>query len=176
MRAFQSVQHLALLLLFHFDSVRSSNDKAYLIGGFAQNGAAQFYKSFNSTFATYLTAAVQQNPNYASVTFSVVAVEYIDTYSLLEAGQLDFVYTQPSLFSCIEGEYTMASLATLRNLALGKQLAQFGGVIFVKKGSNITELDDLKGRRIAMVSFSGLGSGQMQWRAIGGYLQKTAST
>ena len=145
----------------------SASEKiAYIVGGFAPNGPTVFYQSFNSTFSTYLTAAVQQNPRYASVSFQTIALNFQSTYSLLDANQLDFVFMQPSLFSCIEGEYSVTSLATLRNIRLKKELAEFGGVIFVKKGSDVTSLEHLRGRRIAMVSFGGLGSGQMQWRLL----------
>ena len=34
----------------------------YIVGGLAITGAAKLFQQFNSTFATYLTLAVRQNP------------------------------------------------------------------------------------------------------------------
>lgn len=51
--------------------------------------------------------------------------------------------------------------------AAGKKysLELFGGVVFVKAGSNITELSAIKTRklRISAVSATGLGAMQLQW-------------
>jgi hypothetical protein len=52
----------------------------------------------------------------------------------VEQGAIDFVYTNPSIFSCLESEFQLISLVTLRNLALGVEVDQFGGVIFSKAG------------------------------------------
>ena len=81
--------------------VCSASEKlTYLIGGYAPNGPSVFYQSFNATFSTYLTAAIRQNPKYPSISFKTVPVDFQSTYALADAGKLDFVFTQPSLFSC----------------------------------------------------------------------------
>ena len=106
---------------------------------------------------------------FISVRFCVVQVEQ---------NAIDFVYTNPSIYSCLESEFQLTSLATLRNLALGKEVNVFGGVIFSKAGqgqlcwvtsslfikpcdagSGIKNLDDIRGRRVALSSLAALGAG-----------------
>jgi hypothetical protein len=58
----------------------------------------------------------------------------IKSTSQVEQGTIDFVYTNPSIFSCLESEFQLTSLATLRNLALNIEVDEFGGVIFSKAG------------------------------------------
>ena len=60
-----------------------------------------------------------------------------DHFGQVEQNALDFVYTNPSIFSCLESEFQLNSLATLRNLALGKEVNVFGGVFFSKAGPQI---------------------------------------
>ena len=95
----------------------------------------------------------------------------------VEQGAIDFVYTNPSIFSCLESEFQLTSLATLRNLALNIEVDQFGGIIFSKAGerhtrefearkpqlpfagSGINTLGDIVGRRVALSSLAALGAG-----------------
>jgi ABC-type phosphate/phosphonate transport system substrate-binding protein len=46
-------------------------------------------------------------------------------------------------------------------------LTQFGGVIFTRADNDeVNEIEDIKGKRVATVSITGLGSGQMQFREL----------
>ena len=130
----------------------------YIVGGLAITGAAKLFQQFNSTFATYLTLAVRQNPKYQNISFQLISLDFYSTFDLVschnflqthaiqskhlvvcpfdqvEQGAIDFVYTNPSIYSCLESEFQLTSLATLRNLALNIEVDQFGGVIFSKAG------------------------------------------
>ena len=45
-------------------------------------------------------------------------------------------------------------------------IEKFGGVIFVRKDSNIKELKDIRGKRLMCVKYSSFGGGQMAWRLL----------
>ena len=53
----------------------------------------------------------------------------------------------PSAFSCVESEFGVASIVSLRNFRLGNQLNQFGGIIFTAAHrTDINSIYDLKGK------------------------------
>mmetsp|Transcript_51963 Transcript_51963/g.108521 ORF Transcript_51963/g.108521 Transcript_51963/m.108521 type:complete len:1378 (-) Transcript_51963:103-4236(-) len=153
-----------LAILFIFEPAYTKDQ--YTIGGLAITGSVRLFQQWNSTFSTYLTLALRQNPKFANITFKLVSLDFYSTFTMVEQNAIDFVYTNPSIYSCLESEFQLTSLATLRNLALGKEVNVFGGVIFSKAGSGIKSLDDVRGRRVALSSLAALGAGQMQWRVL----------
>lgn len=83
----------------------------------------------------------------------------------------DFIYVNPSAYSCIESEYganSLVSQISLRNVGGGQyRLTQFGGVVFARSDNDaIQTISDITNKTVAAASISGLGSGQMQFRLL----------
>jgi len=84
---------------------------------------------------------------------------------------IDFIYVNPSAYSCIESEYganSLVSQISLRKVG-GKQykLTQFGGVVFARSDNDaITTITDIANKTAAAANIAGLGSGQMQFRLL----------
>jgi len=105
------------------------------------------------------------------IRFELKPLNFILLFSDVEALNVDFVYVNPSAFSCIESEYGANSLVSqISRRVVGGQvytLTRFGGVIFTKADrDDIQSLEDVREKIIAAASISGLGSGQMQFREL----------
>lgn len=55
----------------------------YIVGGLAITGSAKLFQQWNSTFATYLTAALRQSPKYANITFKLVSLDFYSTFTMV---------------------------------------------------------------------------------------------
>lgn len=82
----------------------------------------------------------------------------------IESRSIDFIFTNPSLYVLYTYRYGLSSpLATLVDRLEGESVGQFAGVIFTRQErTDLNELQDLKGSRIAAVSASSLAAYQMQ--------------
>jgi hypothetical protein len=158
-----AIEMLAFALALLFISEPAYSKDQYVIGGLAITGSVRLFQQWNSTFSTYLTLALRQNPKFANISFKLVSLDFYSTFTMVcsslfgvfsinrkscsvflifvyccfvqvEQNAIDFVYTNPSIYSCLESEFQLTSLATLRNLALGREVNVFGGVIFSKAG------------------------------------------
>ena len=142
----------------------------YTIGVLAIRGDEAAYEEFNTTFNTYLTEAVgKQRFTNPSIEFVMKPLNFLTLFTDTETSQVDFIYVNPSAFSCIESEYGASSLASQvshrKVFGVNYYLKQFGGVIMtLANRTDIMDITDLRGKRIAAASISGLGSGQMQFR------------
>ena len=154
----------------HVRSFRGSGDgfgaptqgQTIRIGGLAIRGFADFMTRFSPTFATYLNETVGARYN---ITFEAVPMNFEDTFDFVENRKIDFIYTNPSAFSCVESEFGVAPIVSLRNFRLGHTLNQFGGTIFTRaERGDINSIYDLKDKIVEAVSITGLGACQMQWR------------
>lgn len=83
-------------------------------------------------------------------------------YTAVEEKRVDFVYTNPSVFSCLESEHGARAIVSQNNLRMGKELYKFGGGIIARKDRHdITRLEDIEDKVVEAVSISGLGACQM---------------
>jgi serine/threonine protein kinase len=140
----------------------------YRVGVMAIRGIETALDEFSPTFSNYLTLTVGNrfDPPIEFVTVPVAFNGIVD-----ELSTHDFVYANPSVFSCIESEVGANSLVSqvARRRVSGEDfsLTQFGGVIFTKADNDqVNNIEDIKGKRVATVSITGLGSGQMQFREL----------
>eukprot|EP00281_Chroomonas_sp_CCMP1168_P019235 CAMPEP_0206225022 /NCGR_PEP_ID=MMETSP0047_2-20121206/7333_1 /ASSEMBLY_ACC=CAM_ASM_000192 /TAXON_ID=195065 /ORGANISM="Chroomonas mesostigmatica_cf, Strain CCMP1168" /LENGTH=693 /DNA_ID=CAMNT_0053648009 /DNA_START=65 /DNA_END=2143 /DNA_ORIENTATION=+ len=135
----------------------------YVVGGLAFNGPEILYKEMTETFQTHLNQVV--GPRFdPPLEFELVALDFTSTFTTVDDGTIDFIYTNPSLYSCAESEHDLLSLATLRRSQLGQAVSAFGGVIFVRADNNeVQTIRDIFDKTVAAASISGLGSGQAQW-------------
>lgn len=148
-----------------FDRFKGHKE-VYTVGVLAIRGPASAYSEFNATFADYLTQTAGQRFE-PPIRFELRPVELFTLYDDIQ--EVDFVYVNPSAYSCIESEYEANSLVSQvsRRRVGGNtyDLKKFGGVIAtLKDRDDINTIMDLKDKIIATASISGLGSGQMQFK------------
>ena len=155
----------------------STHKEEYRVGVLAIRGTANAYTEFNKTFSEYLTATAGQRFD-RPIKFTMVPLNFRSLFSDVElaiktdgAEGVDFIYVNPSAFSCIESEYganTLVSQISLRVVG-GQQydLTKFGGVIFARADNDeVNTVEDIRNKSVACASISGLGSGQMQFRLL----------
>jgi hypothetical protein len=83
--------------------------QVWTVGVLAIRGEADAYDKFNSTFATYLTATAGQRFD-PPIEFRMKPLDFVNVFTDSEQGLVDFIYVNPSLFSCIESEYVSMTL------------------------------------------------------------------
>jgi hypothetical protein len=81
--------------------------RVWTVGVLAIRGEAEAHEEFNSTFATYLTATAGQRFD-PPIEFRMKPLDFMNVFSDSEQGLVDFIYVNPSAFSCIESEYVSA--------------------------------------------------------------------
>jgi len=148
------------------------HEPIYRVGVLANQGTDAAYEEFHSTFEDYLTQTAGRRFD-PPITFEMRALSLGTVFQDLSTYNIDFVYANPSVFSCVESEYGAQSLVSQisRRVVNGHvhDLTQFGGVIVTLANSTVHELKDVQDKVVAAASISGLGSGQMQFLE----LQKT---
>jgi serine/threonine protein kinase/ABC-type phosphate/phosphonate transport system substrate-binding protein len=159
-------------------SLRPSIDTTkteYRVGVLAIRGADAAYNEFNKTFSNYLTATAGQRFD-TPLAFTMVPLNFLSLFSDVELAVetsgdqgVDFIYVNPSAFSCIESEYGSNTLVSQisRRVVGGQEyeLTKFGGVIFSRSDNDaVNTIQDIRDKVVACASISGLGSGQMQFR------------
>ena len=130
------------------------------IGVLAKRGPERCLKKWSPT-AQYLTAKI---PGKA---FVLVSIDFEGIFSTVEKGGIDFILANPSFYVELESRYGVNRIATLKNLRLGVEYTQFGGVVFCRANSDdINSLRDLKGRSFMAVDESSLGGWRAAWREL----------
>lgn len=77
----------------------------------------------------------------------------------IDAGQFDFVLTNPEHYVTLRAQHGLAAIATLMPLAGGHPVDSFGGVIFTRsERTDINELSDLRGKVVSSVAQQSFGS------------------
>jgi hypothetical protein len=131
--------------------------------GLAIKGSDVLFEQWSATFTTFLSNALADK----GYTFELVPLDFSTTYTAVENQEVDFVHTNPSIFSCLEMEHGAHAITTQNNFRLGKELFSFGGSVIARRDrDDISTLDDIRGRVVEAVSLSGLGACQMQWREL----------
>lgn len=140
---------------------RPSSQATYRVGVLAIRGVETAFDEFHAT-TEYLTktAGAMFDP---PINFETVPVSFTgDVIDKFVSGTYDFIYLQPSLFSCVSSEIGAHSLATKisRRVVGGEvyKLTKFGGVILTQADNDeINTIQDIKDKRIALISLTGLG-------------------
>lgn len=103
--------------------------------------------------ADYLSQSLDNRP------VTLVALTYPELEEAVAQRKVDFVLTQPAFYVYLSTRYGLSSpLATLSNMENGVSVHTFGGVIAVQaKRSDIRELGDLAGKRVATASAQSFG-------------------
>ncbi|CAJ1950025.1 unnamed protein product [Cylindrotheca closterium] len=145
----------------------SRHKPKYKIGVLANRGVETAYTSYNATFAEYLSATAGKRFD-PPIDFEMVDVSFVSMFEQIEAGDLDFLFSSPSVSSCIATQFATQSLASLIvSTEVGVQtvsMSEFGGLIITQAGNdNINTITDLRNKTIAAISIAGFGSGLMQF-------------
>jgi signal transduction histidine kinase/ActR/RegA family two-component response regulator len=102
----------------------------------------------------------QANPGY---TFRIDYLDQHEMETALAAKRLDFLFTNPSHFVRLRHDnHLSGAMATLQTLENGLISDSLGGVILASKEGPIKELQDLRGKRIAIPGPKYLGGYQAQ--------------
>ena len=102
--------------------------------------------------ANYLNASLPQQR------FEFVPLNYDELNAAVKADDVDFVLTNPEHYVVLRNVFRLSPVLTLNALINKKASSTFGGVIFTRKEStDILQLGDVKGRRVAAVGLYSLG-------------------
>jgi hypothetical protein len=139
----------------------------YTVGVLAIRGFEDAIAEFNKTFAEYLTATAGQRFD-TPIRFEMRPMDFLSLFTDTASSLVDFIYVNPSAFSCIESEYEAKSLVSqISARKVGEMqynLREFGGVIMTRSDrDDINTIADIQDKIVAAASISGLGSGQMQF-------------
>mmetsp|Transcript_40289 Transcript_40289/g.75468 ORF Transcript_40289/g.75468 Transcript_40289/m.75468 type:complete len:726 (-) Transcript_40289:840-3017(-) len=154
-------------LVFATSAMNPDTNRTYheiVIGGLGFKGKDALFEQWNDTFSVYLSEEV--GPAFG-VTFKLVYLDFTTTYKAVERREVDMVYTNPSVYACLEREHRASPVASLRNRRkVGDEfyeLDHFYGTIFVKHNSPITKIEEIANKTVEAVSLIGLGACQLQW-------------
>lgn len=128
------------------------------VGVLAPRGT-EVFESRWAPLRNYLNEAVPQ------AEFRFVPVTLLSVDALLENGELHFLITNPGHFVTLESRFPMSALATRRReLPDGREVTEFGSVIFTRADSGIGALQDVVGHEVIAVDQGAFGGFQMAWR------------
>ena len=164
--------------------LENQQQTTYRVGVLAIRGFDAAVHEFQATFKDYLTQTAgarfaatggRENAN-TGIQFEMVPLNFVSLFDSVARNtttgvpSIDFMYVNPSAFSCLESEYGASSLTSqISNRKVNGEsynLSKFGGVITVRADSDIQTIDDIHDQVVAAASISGLGSGQMQFRLL----------
>jgi two-component system sensor histidine kinase TtrS len=130
----------------------------YKIGVLAKRGAPMCMKEWGATGA-YLSEKLGEK-------FNIIPLKFTAIEPAVTSGKIDFLLANSAFYVTLEKKYGVHAIATMINSRGGKALQEFGGVLFVRKDSDIKELSQVKGRKFMCVTYSSFGGGQMVWRLL----------
>jgi two-component system, LuxR family, sensor histidine kinase TtrS len=130
----------------------------YKIGVLAKRGAPMCMKEWGATGA-YLSQALGEK-------FNIIPLKFTAIEPAIKSGKIDFLLANPAFYVTMQKKYGIHAISTMVNSRGGKALKEFGGVLFVRKDSDIKELSQVKGKKFMCVKYSSFGGGNMVWRLL----------
>lgn len=130
----------------------------YKIGVLAKRGAPKCMKKWGATGA-YLSEKTGEK-------FTIIPLKFTAIEPAVSSGKIDFLLANPAFFVTMEKKYGVHAIATMINSREGKALNQFGGVLFARSDSAISDLSHIKGKKFMCVKYSSFGGGHMAWRLL----------
>lgn len=128
------------------------------IGVLAKRGAPKCMQKWGAT-AQYLGEQLGEPVKIVPLKFEAVKPAVV-------AAKVDFILANSAFYVELEQEFGCSAVATLINSRDGNALSEFGGVVFVRKDSPITTLQDIRGKKFMVVKKSSFGGAQMAWRLL----------
>lgn len=148
---------LSFTMLFLPDASVARPEKILTLGVLAYRPAPEVQAKWQP-LADYLTAELPD------IRVRMEVLNYAEFEDALKQNRLDFILTNPGHYVQLYRRYKLSGvLATLIENDNGIPLEYFGGAIFTRSGrSDINQLGDLRGKRIASVGAHSLGGYQAQ--------------
>ncbi|MBF0251943.1 MAG: PhnD/SsuA/transferrin family substrate-binding protein [Alphaproteobacteria bacterium] len=116
------------------------------------------FRSKDSTHERWDETARYLEQTIPGTTFEMVPMNYPELETATEQGKVDFVLTNSGHYIVLEAGYGVTRLATMVKDVQGEEIDRFGGVIFTRADRmDITDLNDLKGKRFLAVGKDSLG-------------------
>ncbi len=113
---------------------------------------------FNQTFGTYLSATL--NESFEAIPLQSDA----QIQQAVESNSIDFLFSGPTSYSCINLQYGYSAIAGLINLVQTIPSQVLAGAIVTRADrADITSLEDLIGKRIGCAALTQLTACQSQW-------------
>lgn len=97
---------------------------------------------------------------------SIVPLKFVEIEPALENRSIDFLLANSAFYARFQPKYNLRAISTMVNRKGIYALDKFGGVLFVRKGSRINDLQDIKGKRFMCVKYSSFGGAQMALRLL----------
>jgi len=143
------------------------HEKVYHIGVHAIRGFDSAYREYNKTFSEYLTATAGQRFD-PPIRFEMTPVNFQGLFDSVENEEVDFVFANPGIYSCIGVEQGAQPLATVisRLEVRGHtyDLDVYGGVMFTRVDNDeVNGVSDLRDKIIGGGGISDLMGTQLQF-------------
>ncbi|CAM9384428.1 unnamed protein product [Ectocarpus sp. 8 AP-2014] len=125
----------------------AAENKTYRIGGLAMlSWAEAVLESFEPTFSAYLNQTAGEV--YPGVGFIAAPLAFDDVWDAVSSASVDFLFLNPGSASCMESEFGVSAILSLRNSRQRNELNSFGGLfITAANRSDITEVAHLQVRQ-----------------------------
>ncbi|MBC8211438.1 MAG: PhnD/SsuA/transferrin family substrate-binding protein [Gammaproteobacteria bacterium] len=146
---------LLLYLMLHTPLQAASVSIAVL----AYDGKPQALSRWQPT-ADYLSRQITDHQ------FHIVALSHAEFEHAINKGELDFILTNPSHYIRLEVKFGVTRIATFLYQFQQTRLEQFSAVIFTRASSELTELQQLRGRSLAAVNEDAFGGFQLAQDAL----------
>lgn len=91
------------------------------------------------------------NENISGYTFEIVHLNFNNIEHSIDTKNIDFMIANPSTYVKLEAKYSLVKLATLQQKFKNQSFNRFGSVLFVKKGSDIKNIDDIINKKVVAV-------------------------
>eukprot|EP00238_Polyblepharides_amylifera_P001073 CAMPEP_0196572604 /NCGR_PEP_ID=MMETSP1081-20130531/2618_1 /TAXON_ID=36882 /ORGANISM="Pyramimonas amylifera, Strain CCMP720" /LENGTH=1072 /DNA_ID=CAMNT_0041889967 /DNA_START=195 /DNA_END=3410 /DNA_ORIENTATION=- len=121
------------------------------------------FQNWAPTFETYLSETVGRQFN---ITFRMIYLDFNTIYSAARNKDIDLMFSNPSIYACVEREHQASLVASLLNLRKGFELDRYYGAFITRYESNIYNISEIKDNIVEAVSISGLGACQLQWEEL----------
>jgi len=151
--------------LIPFDS--TVHKPVYTVGTFRLKNLL-ILDTFDTTFQDYLTATAGKRFDPPIKFEANFFPDHDLAYDLVEAQEIDFVFENPFVASCLENQYdTQPLLSTVRTTSFGGKklsLTHFAGMVITHvDNKDVNTLEDLKDKIVAAVNPGALGGGLAQF-------------
>ena len=126
-------------------------------------GRALTFMAYNPAGADYVRAAyaplVSRLQALSGLNLTLLpAGSDAEAYAAMDAGQADFMSLGPTLYVCLQAEFNVTAMATIVQLDGGVETAQVAGVAVVASSSQLQNLTQVVGRRVAVGQLSAVTS------------------
>jgi len=128
------------------------------IGVLAKRGVKKAIEQWGPT-AEYLSERLKMDVRIKPLKFTEIE-------PALKNQEIDFLLANSAYYARFEGKYGLDAILTMGNRKGQNALDRFGGVIFTRKGKDIKNLKDIKGKRFMCVKYSSFGGAHMAWRLL----------